>query len=594
MRSFRKNKRKMELEGVSVEDDDDHSSRLVSLFYALLYDQAQRKNHPRWQLFHVTIIFFFGFSVTVLFSPTIATVGPLLNLTATQSSVLIALPTVTATIVRIPLSISTGHFGTRLPIVATALIGALGLLGVVFIIFFAPLSPSLFAAYLVFALIIGLAGSLFPVGFVHATFWTPKARQGLALSIYLGFGSLGTAVFSLILPFMIAGIGLGYTYVIWMGIQVSMFFYAWMALCDPPYLRLSRLIRHHGAKVDADWGQKSATPKAQATFALSAKCLQLALEAFNHVDTKKSEEEGEEEGKKNLPLSTFLLSSSEPFFLWRHLRVGAAELRALCLREHQDVVPRSFLLDNLKLSVRNWRVWCLFFLQLSTFGAGNMSLAIWGPTYFRVGFGLPNTLAGIITFCFGLCCSGRVFFGRVCDLYDNHWMGFFSSLAQGALLYGVAFPPSSSSSDSTTNSFFFSPLSLGVSISCLLMSGLVYGLANSCLFTLINTHEPRAPSGAVGIVSSGIIGGAIFSASYGPLVASYAPQDVAYATRLVVVIPATICCAFSFLFLLLKYLGGVGGQEGSISRSGDVSVSHKSTPPRHPFREPTLMTAKYN
>lgn len=67
--------------------------------------------------------------------------------------------------------------------------------------------------------------------------------------------------------------------------------------------------------------------------------------------------------------------------------MGVDEIQKIAGMGNQEVFSRSDLIQSLKLSLKNWRVWALFVCQFSTFGAGVSSLSIWGPTFFRVAFG---------------------------------------------------------------------------------------------------------------------------------------------------------------------------------------------------------------
>lgn len=95
---------------------------------------------------------------------------------------------------------------------------------------------------------------------------------------------------------------------------------------------------------------------------------------------------------------------------------------------------------------------------------------------------------------------------------------------------------------------------LWANILLLMISGIFYGVANACLYGIVNVHEPEAQTGAVAITSSGLIGGSVFSLIYGPIVASFPAADLAYASRFVVVIPAAVLTVVSFAFLLLKFV----------------------------------------
>jgi hypothetical protein len=71
-----------------------------------------------------------------------------------------------------------------------------------------------------------------------------------------------------------------------------------------------------------------------------------------------------------------VLSEEKPRVL-----VGAEEIQRICAK--QEVFSKSDLIQSLKLSLKNWRVWALFVVQFSTFGGGVSSLSIWGPTFFE-------------------------------------------------------------------------------------------------------------------------------------------------------------------------------------------------------------------
>jgi NNP family nitrate/nitrite transporter-like MFS transporter len=486
--------------------------RLVGAMAQLLAGRGHR--HYAIEVCAATLVFFVCFSSIVLFSPSIAVLAPLNNFTATQSSVLIALPTITATLTRIPLSLSTTYYGVLLPLAAAQCVALAGLLCLCLVIYLAPASPSLYGAYCFLALIIGVAGSAFPLTFLQCSYWTPEERQGTSIAAFTGVGAMGTSVFTLVLPFLISAIGLGGTYVIWFAIQLLVILFIVVVMRNPPYLRVLLELRRNGAEVLYDWGDEKQLQKHDAIAPRSAAALKEA-----------------ESGAAEMEIS--LGKKRE----WNGLVVAVNEIREIASREGQGVFSKSDLRVSLRLAMTNWRVWTLFGLQFSTFGAGVSSLAIWGPTYFRVSFGMTNQLAAVITFCFGICCSVRVLFGPIFDrlsVRNSHLLGFASALIQGGLVFGAAFCGSFEA-----NVFLW------------MISGIFYGLANTALFYLVNVHEPRAQTGAIGLVSSGIIGGAVISACFGPIVSSFPASDAAFAVRFCLVLPAAVCCVGAFGFLLL-------------------------------------------
>lgn len=150
-----------------------------------------------------------GFAVWSLLSP----LGPLFRqqwgLSATETGILVAVPVVLGSIVRIPLGIVTDRFGGRsvftvflyalaVPLVLAGLtVGFWSLLGVAFVL--------------------GVAGAVFAIGVPFVARWFPPERQGMALGVY-GMGNIGTAVAALVAP-PVAG-ALGWPFAFWVFVPV--------------------------------------------------------------------------------------------------------------------------------------------------------------------------------------------------------------------------------------------------------------------------------------------------------------------------------------------------------------------------------------
>lgn len=129
---------------------DDYDLRLRGLFFGLKNFTLSRRISFVCQIVHATVAFFIGYGVVALFSPSIAS----LNFSVSDSTILIAMPTITATIFRIPLSVLTVRFGTRYVLAFTQLIGLIGIFMLVFVVQF---SKS-FGALIVCGLVTGVAG----------------------------------------------------------------------------------------------------------------------------------------------------------------------------------------------------------------------------------------------------------------------------------------------------------------------------------------------------------------------------------------------------------------------------------------------------
>ena len=108
-----------------------------------------------------------------------------LGLNETQFGVLVALPVLTGSLIRLPLGMWTDRFGGRI---------------VFFILMLSTVIPiwlishaTAYWHYLVTGLFVGLAGGSFTVGIAYCARWFPKERQGLAMGIF-GAGNTGAAL----------------------------------------------------------------------------------------------------------------------------------------------------------------------------------------------------------------------------------------------------------------------------------------------------------------------------------------------------------------------------------------------------------------
>ena len=116
------------------------------------------------------------------------------NLTNLQTSIVISIPVVLGSLLRIPLGILTDRIGGR--VVFTGMLfysaAAAALVG------FAASSSS-YAALLGAGFLLGAAGASFAVGIPFVARWYPPKKQGFALGVY-GMGNIGTAVAAFSIP----------------------------------------------------------------------------------------------------------------------------------------------------------------------------------------------------------------------------------------------------------------------------------------------------------------------------------------------------------------------------------------------------------
>ena len=107
------------------------------------------------------------------------------SLTASQTALLVAVPVLLGSLARLPMGMLADRFGGRSVFTALLVFSAIAA-------FVVPQTTS-YAALLVAAFLIGVAGSSFAVGAAFVSRWTAPARQGTALGIY-GLGTMGQSV----------------------------------------------------------------------------------------------------------------------------------------------------------------------------------------------------------------------------------------------------------------------------------------------------------------------------------------------------------------------------------------------------------------
>jgi MFS transporter, NNP family, nitrate/nitrite transporter len=153
---------------------------------------------PTRALVLATISFAVSFAAWGLVGGLASVFSGLYHLTASQTALLVAVPVLLGSLVRLPMGILTDRFGGRL--VFTALLGFSSLA-----VFVVPLTNS-YGSLLGAAFLVGMAGSSFSVGAAFVSRWTPAARQGTALGVY-GLGTMGQSLAVFVGPVVAAGLG---------------------------------------------------------------------------------------------------------------------------------------------------------------------------------------------------------------------------------------------------------------------------------------------------------------------------------------------------------------------------------------------------
>ncbi|MGE3476739.1 MAG: nitrate/nitrite transporter [Rhodospirillaceae bacterium] len=153
----------------------------------------------QWRALGLSTFAFVGcFALWTLFSITGVEIKRELNLLDTEFAVLIAMPILSGSLVRIALGMLSDRFGGRrifiILMLTTALAAAL--------LSFAQSYETMLLA----ALAVGIAGGSFAVGIAYVSRWYPQERQGMALGLF-GIGNLGAALTSFAAPFVLNAYG---------------------------------------------------------------------------------------------------------------------------------------------------------------------------------------------------------------------------------------------------------------------------------------------------------------------------------------------------------------------------------------------------
>jgi len=138
-----------------------------------------------------TMAFSACFAVWVIFSIIGIPIKNLLDLTETQFGLLVAMPILSGSLLRLPVGVLTDRYGGRR-------IFALLLLLMIVPLFLIS-SATQYWQFLVLGFFVGVAGASFSVGVTYTAKWYPPARRGLAMGIF-GVGDAGAALTYFVAP----------------------------------------------------------------------------------------------------------------------------------------------------------------------------------------------------------------------------------------------------------------------------------------------------------------------------------------------------------------------------------------------------------
>lgn len=149
-------------------------------------------------LFFSTTAFAVSFAVWGLISALAPMFTQLYKLSATEKSLLIAMPVLLGSIGRLPAGMLADRFGGKRTFAVLLIIAAIPATLIGF--------SNSYTQLLILGLFLGLAGTTFPVGVGFTSKWFPAEKQGAALGVY-GMGNIGQSIAVFGAPVLVAMLG---------------------------------------------------------------------------------------------------------------------------------------------------------------------------------------------------------------------------------------------------------------------------------------------------------------------------------------------------------------------------------------------------
>lgn len=189
-----------------------------------------------------TLGFFVGFAAVSLFGPTAQLLRDSMGLGPVEVGLLVAIPSATGSLFRIPFGAWVETSGGRRPFLVLLALSALGMAGILALLTAHPEGPPRehFPTLIGLGALAGCGIAVFSVGIGQVSYWYPHDRQGAPLAIYAGLGNVAPGLFALLLPVVIGGSGLTRAYALWLGLLLAgIAAYAWLA-APAPFFQLWR------------------------------------------------------------------------------------------------------------------------------------------------------------------------------------------------------------------------------------------------------------------------------------------------------------------------------------------------------------------
>ena len=188
-----------------------------------------------------TISFTVCFAVWTIFSIIGISIKQKLGLNETEFGLLVGLPILSGSLIRLVLGAWTDQYGGRRVNTIVMLAAAVA----TYFLTWAHTYPQ----FLVAAFFVGIAGGSFAVGVAYVSRFYPAGKQGTALGIF-GAGNVGSAVTKLLAPFVMVAFGWQAVAEVWAAALAVMAIIFWVFSEEDPVMRERRA---RGEKPKSMW-----------------------------------------------------------------------------------------------------------------------------------------------------------------------------------------------------------------------------------------------------------------------------------------------------------------------------------------------------
>ncbi len=179
---------------------------------------------PRKALWSATLGFFVGFAAVALFGPSASRFQAVMHLGPLALGFLVAVPSLSGSLLRIPFSAWVDSSGGRRPFLVLLTASVAGMAGLALVARFlypAHLGAGSYLLLMALGALSGCGIATFSVGISQVSYWFPQKRQGRALAIFAGVGNVAPGIFLLLVPFALNRMGLAWCYDVWLSILIA-------------------------------------------------------------------------------------------------------------------------------------------------------------------------------------------------------------------------------------------------------------------------------------------------------------------------------------------------------------------------------------